>query len=150
MIEADNNTNELTFLQMEVEEYFKINQTFFELNGVIGSGNQIGRTIGFPTANLIPETKAILPKKGVYAVLVKVDSSCYKGMLNIGVRPTFGFHKLVIEVHLFNFNQVVYNHPITVSFVKKIREEFKFETKEDLINQLELDKSKIQELLNEM
>jgi riboflavin kinase/FMN adenylyltransferase len=150
MIEADNNTNELTFLQMEVEEYFKINQTFFELNGVIGSGNQIGRTIGFPTANLIPETNAILPQKGVYAVLVKVDSDCYKGMLNIGVRPTFGFHKLVIEVHLFNFNQVVYNHPITVSFVKKIREEFKFETKEDLINQLELDKSKIQELLNEM
>ena len=148
MIEADNNTNELTFLQMEVEEYFKINQTFFELKGVIGSGNQIGRTIGFPTANLIPESNATLPPKGVYAVLVQVDSLTYKGMLNIGVRPTFGFDKLVVEVHLFNFNQMVYNHPITVSFVKKIREEKKFESIEELIQQLELDKSKIQELLN--
>jgi riboflavin kinase/FMN adenylyltransferase len=101
---------------------------FFE--GFIVRGNQIGRTIGFPTANLhINDEEKLIPANGVYAV--RVTGTCFggdtlDGMMNIGVRPTVDGHKKVIEVNIFDFNEDIYEQTITVMVYDFIRGEVKF------------------------
>lgn len=121
------------------------------ISGNVVEGNQIGRKIGFPTANIeIPEPYKQVPKDGVYAVRVNLNSDSYFGMLNIGSRPTIepqpGLKN--IEVHILNFDQKIYNQTITVSFVKRIRDEKKFDGIEELTNQLSLDKIEISKIFN--
>jgi riboflavin kinase/FMN adenylyltransferase len=121
------------------------------ISGNVVEGNQIGRKIGFPTANIkIPEPYKQVPKDGVYAVRVQLNSDSYFGMLNIGSRPTIepqpGLKN--IEVHILNFDQKIYNQTITVSFVKRIRDEKKFNGIEELTNQLSLDKIEISKIFN--
>jgi riboflavin kinase/FMN adenylyltransferase len=114
---------------------------FFE--GFVVRGNQIGRTIGFPTANLhIMEEEKLIPSNGVYAV--KVYGKCfgnntYEGMMNIGVRPTVDGHKKVIEVNIFNFNEEIYEQKITVKVFDFIRGEVKFNGLDALKDQLKED-----------
>ncbi|MGI9138131.1 MAG: bifunctional riboflavin kinase/FAD synthetase [Sediminibacterium sp.] len=114
---------------------------FFE--GFIVRGNQIGRTIGFPTANLrILNEEKLIPANGVYAV--RVHGKCfgqkiYDGMMNIGIRPTVDGQKKVIEVHIFNFDEDIYENTITVSVYDFIRGEEKFSGLEALKHQLNLD-----------
>ena len=116
---------------------------FFD--GFIVRGNQIGRTIGFPTANLrILNEEKLIPANGVYAV--RVHGNCfgnkiYDGMMNIGIRPTVDGQKKVIEVHIFNFDQDIYENTITVSVYDFIRGEEKFSGLEALKQQLCLDKA---------
>lgn len=102
---------------------------FFE--GFIVRGNQIGRTIGFPTANLhINDEEKLIPANGVYAVRVKgkcFGNSILDGMMNIGVRPTVDGHRKVIEVNIFNFNADIYEENITVMVYDHIRGEVKFD-----------------------
>jgi riboflavin kinase/FMN adenylyltransferase len=96
------------------------------LTGIVVKGNQLGRTIGFPTANLIPGKDEIpLLKKGVYAVRVKVKQNFFDGMANIGIRPTLEQHELTIEAHLFDFSEDIYGETITIFFYDFIREERK-------------------------
>lgn len=115
---------------------------FFD--GFIVRGNQIGRTIGFPTANLrILKEEKLIPANGVYAV--RVHGNCfgdkiYDGMMNIGIRPTVDGQKKVIEVHIFNFDQDIYENTITVSVYDFIRGEEKFSGLDALKQQLWLDK----------
>jgi riboflavin kinase/FMN adenylyltransferase len=115
---------------------------FFD--GFIVRGNQIGRTIGFPTANLrILNEEKLIPANGVYAV--RVHGHCfgekvYDGMMNIGIRPTVDGQKKVIEVHIFNFDADIYENTITVSVFEFIRGEEKFSGLDALKNQLHLDK----------
>ena len=115
---------------------------FFD--GFIVRGNQIGRTIGFPTANLrILNEEKLIPANGVYAV--RVHGNCfgekiYDGMMNIGIRPTVDGQKKVIEVHIFNFDQDIYENTITVSVYDFIRGEEKFSGLDALKQQLWLDK----------
>ena len=87
-----------------------------------------------------PSPQKIIPKEGVYAVRVVCMNNQFQGMLNIGYNPTFNQDKLSIEVNIFNFHQDIYNEDITIEFVKRIRNEKKFQTIDELKNQLSLDK----------
>ena len=115
----------------------------FSLSGIVVEGEQIGRQMGFPTANIkIVEKHKLLPGKGVYAVNVKVQNHHYKGMLNIGSRPTINNDAdcSSIEVHLFGMNEDCYNENIQVEFYTKLRDEIKFVNLEELKEQLQKDK----------
>lgn len=119
------------------------------ISGNVIEGNQIGRKIGFPTANIkIPEPYKQVPKDGVYAVRVKLNGDSYYGMLNIGSRPTIEstLRSKNIEVHILDFDKKIYNQTVTVSFVKRMRDEKKFNGLEELKQQLEKDKIEIKKL----
>ena len=121
----------------------------YMLNGLVIHGDERGRAIGYPTANLQPEhpDKAI-PKNGIYAVQVRVDDSWYGGMMNIGVRPTFDGVKKTLEVNIFGFDESIYGKTIQVRFYDRIRDEKKFAGIEELTQQLHQDKSEALEALN--
>jgi riboflavin kinase / FMN adenylyltransferase len=123
----------------------------FVLSGIVEKGQQIGRTIGYPTANIyIKDTYKILPKLGVYSVEVIFNNERLKGMMNIGSKPTIKnveASKMTIEVHIFNFNQNIYDKQITIIPSHYIREEQKFSNVEELKIQLAADKLKSLELL---
>jgi riboflavin kinase / FMN adenylyltransferase len=113
-------------------------------DGFVVRGNQIGRTIGFPTANLhINNEEKIIPSNGVYAVKVKgkcLAGTIYNGMMNIGIRPTVDGQKKVIEVHILDFDQDIYEQNLTVMVYEYIRGEVKFDGLEALKAQLAKDK----------
>ena len=112
----------------------------YELNGLVVKGQQIGRSIGFPTANIhIPNSYKLIPRDGVYAVEARVDGLPYKAMLNIGNRPTVDGTSKTVEAHLFDFQGDLYNKQITVFFREFIREERKFNSLEELKEQLSKD-----------
>jgi len=114
----------------------------FELAGKVVKGNQIGSQMGFPTANIqIDSELKLIPGSGVYAVYVRLeDGSIVNGMLNIGTRPTVSSSdELRIEVHLFDTILNLYGQKLTVRFLKRVRDEIRFEDKESLINQLKND-----------
>lgn len=114
----------------------------YRIIGTVVNGDQRGRTIGFPTANIKPENeKKIIPKNGVYAVKVKVSGKTYGGMMNIGVRPTVteGVEK-TIEVHVFDFSEMIYGKKMVIDFVARLRDEMKFGSLQELISQLNKDK----------
>jgi len=134
-------------IQGEVQLFFHIHHSYYALSGIIVEGNKIGRSIGFPTANILPDAGFALPKEGVYAVFASVDGKILKGMLNIGIRPTFDLNQVTIEVHLLDFSETIYNRQITVYFVDRIRDEIKFETKELLVEQLNSDRKAVHDLL---
>ena len=125
------------------------------LHGIVVHGNQLGRKLGFPTANLqVNSPLKLIPSSGSYAVNVEIKDDSYDGMLNIGVRPTVSStnankenFQQTIEVNIFNFNQDIYGEEITIKFIKLIRKEEKFDSLNDLKNQLVIDKHKAQELL---
>ena len=113
----------------------------YVLTGNVVKGNQLGRTIGFPTANIeIPEEYKLIPKNGVYIVTANVLDQNVFGMMNIGVKPTLGENKLSIEVHLLDFDKDIYNQKIQVNLLERLRDEQKFESFEALKCQIELDK----------
>jgi riboflavin kinase / FMN adenylyltransferase len=111
------------------------------LAGTIAEGKQLGRTIGFPTANLkVDENYKLIPKKGVYVVRSILDGQAVYGMMNIGNNPTVAGIALSIEVYYFNFSGDLYNQKIEVSLLKYIREEQKFDGVDALKTQLESDR----------
>jgi riboflavin kinase/FMN adenylyltransferase len=114
----------------------------YSLNGKVVIGAQRGRLLGFPTANIQPDdSKKAIPVNGVYFVACEFENEKHFGVMNIGYRPTFEHkHELVLEVHILNFNRDIYGRQFKVSFLKRLREEKKFESKEALIHQMELDK----------
>jgi riboflavin kinase/FMN adenylyltransferase len=112
------------------------------LTGKIIKGKQIGRTIGFPTANLkIEEDFKLIPLNGVYVVKSTINNKTIFGMMNIGFNPTVSADDLSIEVHYLDFDADLYDHKITVSILKRIRAEEKFESIEDLKKQIQKDKN---------
>jgi riboflavin kinase/FMN adenylyltransferase len=120
----------------------------FLINGLVIHGDKLGKTIGFPTANLqIEEAYKIIPGDGVYAVNVNVRGREFKGMLNIGKRPTVDGLNRKIEVHILDFKKDIYQEKISIKFVKKVRDEKKFESLDHLKTQLEIDKETITEIL---
>ncbi len=113
----------------------------YSLDGIVIRGDQIGRSIGFPTANLeITEPHKLLPKHGVYVVDVKVNNNKYRGMLNLGYRPTVSGESLRLEVHILNFNQDIYGTSIRVNLLDRLRDETKFDSISELKTQLCSDK----------
>ncbi len=120
----------------------------YMLNGLVIHGDERGRKIGFPTANLQPEhpDKAI-PKIGIYAVKVRVGEEWYNGMMNIGLRPTFDGETKTLEVNIFDFDQSIYGKTVQIRFFDRIRDEKKFSGIAELKEQLELDRNKSLEML---
>ncbi len=113
----------------------------FHLSGFVVKGNNLGNKLGFPTANLkIVDPHKLIPANGVYSVSVSVHDKHYKGMLNIGLRPTVDGDEKTIEVHILDFSEDIYGEEITLTFDTWIRPEKKFESLEALKIQLELDK----------
>jgi riboflavin kinase/FMN adenylyltransferase len=113
----------------------------YSLCGTVVEGNKLGRTIGFPTANIaIDQPYKLTPADGVYVVKVHVGGIIYGGMMNIGMRPTLDGKKRTIEVHILEFNNDIYQQPILIEFLSRLRDEVKFDGMEQLKKQLELDK----------
>ena len=111
----------------------------FSISGVVGFGQQLGRRMGFPTAN-VQLNRFSAPLSGVFAVRVNVAGTIYNGAANVGFRPTVGdFPKPILEVHLLDFDGDLYGQQISVEFVHKIREETKFASVEKLIATIERD-----------
>jgi len=113
----------------------------FSISGKIAHGDKLGRTIGFPTANISIHRK-LSPVLGVYSVLVKLKSKTYNGVCNVGKRPTLGGKKTLLEVFIFDFNEEVYGEYATVIFKQKCREEKKFESFDELKKQIKKDVEK--------
>lgn len=120
----------------------------YELNGIIIKGQQLGRSIGFPTANMhIPHDYKLIPCDGAYAVMVDVEGETFGGMLNIGQRPTVKGDSRSIEVHLFDFQGDLYDKRICVKLKSYLRPEVKFEGLDNLKKQLEKDKEMAKSIL---
>lgn len=115
----------------------------FAFEGKVVEGDKIGRTIGFPTANLEIDPHQIVPKTGVYEVEVAFEGNNYHGMMNIGNRPSVGGENLRLEVNLFDFSKDIYGESLGVKFISRLRDERKFESLEELEKQLEADKQRI-------
>lgn len=124
--------------------------TRYTLQGTVVDGYKVGRKIGFPTANICPLCpEKLLPANGVYAVWVTLNNQRYKGMLNIGQRPTVdNGTDTSIEVHLLNFNEDIYHHTLTLEFVERLREEQRFDSTSQLIEQLKQDAQSVDNLLS--
>jgi riboflavin kinase/FMN adenylyltransferase len=113
----------------------------YTLTATVVRGEGRGKTLQFPTANLRPvSTEKVVPGDGVYAVFISLGNDRHKGMMNIGMRPTFDSLQHTLEVHIFDFDSEIYDQRVTVEFVDKIRSERRFASAGDLVKQLELDK----------
>ncbi len=133
----------------EVHEAADLLGRNYALSGFVKDGDRIGRSIGFPTANIdVPETYKLIPGDGAYAVYVHLEGKKYDGMLNIGWRPTVSGQERRIEVNIFNFDQDIYNRRLTVEFVRLLRKEKKFRGIEELKNQLNQDKQEALQVLS--
>ena len=113
----------------------------YSLKGVVVAGNRLGRTIGFPTANMrLYEPLKLVPGRGVYVVEVEVLGKRYRGMTNIGQRPTVGGTFTTIETHILDFDEDIYGLPLRITFLKRLRDEVHFPSLEALKDQLEKDR----------
>ena len=120
----------------------------FFLFGKVIRGNAIGKTIGFPTANITIQNRwKLCPADGVYAVKVILEERVFKGMMNIGNKPTFECGKKTLEVHLIDFSEDIYGKELQIKFIKKIREEKKFKNLDALKQQLLIDRNKVKYLV---
>ena len=122
---------------------------YFNLTGKVVKGDGLGKKINYPTANIfIEETYKIIPKDGVYLVETTIKNKLFKGMMNIGHRPTIGTNVKSIEVHLFNFNEDIYGKVISIKMISKIRDEKKFSSIQALKEQLVKDENYCLKLIN--
>ncbi len=119
------------------------------VEGTVVGGFQIGRKIGYPTANIVTDSNKLIPCDGVYAVRVMVDGREYGGMLNIGCRPTFGGGRRSIEVNLFDFDSNIYSETVRVYFAGFLRHERKFASVDEFISQLSHDEENARALLRD-
>ena len=124
---------------------------YYFANGCIIKGRQIGRTIGFPTANIeLSDHLKMLPKEGVYATIITLNGNSYIGMANIGTQPTFESYKTTFEIHILNFNGDIYGQSIEVKFIKHIRDIQKFDNAQSLMEQLEKDREQCLEIIDKI
>jgi len=130
-------------LKGKIEEANSLLGYNYSITGKVVAGKQIGRSIGFPTANIQPgDPHKLIPGSGVYAVQVKINDLTYSGMLNIGYNPTVNTSKgeRSIEVHILDFEEDIYNQQITVVFRNRLRDEKKFDSLKQLTEQMKLDR----------
>ena len=120
----------------------------YSISGKVVYGNRIGRTIGFPTANIELEDEfKLISAVGVYACKVDYHGRIYKGMGNIGYRPTIDIGNLTIEVNIFDFDEEIYGERIIIYFIERIRDEKKFDNLSALRDQLTIDRARVLEIL---
>ena len=125
----------------KVEEAAEMLGYGYALKGVVVAGNRLGRTIGFPTANMrLYEPLKLVPGRGVYVVEAEVLGEKYRGMTNIGLRPTVGGSFTTIETHILDFDEDIYGLPLRITFLRRLRDEVHFPSLEALTRQLEKDR----------
>ncbi|GAF01898.1 bifunctional riboflavin kinase/FAD synthetase [Saccharicrinis fermentans] len=136
----------------KIEEARRMLGYDYSIYGTVTGGQRLGRRLGYPTANIRPnENYKLIPSSGVYACTIQVMGKKYGGMLNIGVRPTVDSNnELTIEAHILDFNQDIYSEEVEVTFIKKIREEKKFDGVDGLIEQLHSDEVNIRNILRSL
>jgi riboflavin kinase/FMN adenylyltransferase len=117
----------------------------YTVSGFVEHGNAIGTTIGFPTANIRLNSAKQLPATGVYSVVAQVNGVEYKALANIGTNPTVGNDHLSLEVHLLDFQGDIYGQLLTISFLAFLREERKFNSLDELQNQIRVDVGRVQQ-----
>ena len=121
----------------------------YSLSGIVVHGNKIGRTLGYPTANMcVDDPLKQIPAGGVYFVQVQVGPQTYWGMTNIGKRPTVGGSELTVETHILDFSADIYGRQITIKFMQPLRAEQRFGSLEELKKNLAADESRCREILN--
>ena len=120
----------------------------FFITGRVVRGDQIGRQLGYPTANIvIPETYKLIPSDGIFAAKVKIDGVKYGGMAYIGTRPTINGIRRNIEVNIFDFGKEIYNQQVSMEFYNFVRGDMKFDSLDKLIAQIAKDKVEVEKLL---
>lgn len=142
-------------LNGDIEQANKLLTYPYQLHGKVIEGDKLGRTLGYPTANLsLIDSDKLIPASGVYAVTVKIHQNGNirneKGMMNIGYRPTVNGKERRIEVHIFNFDEDIYHHQMKVSLIRYTRKEMKFSGLDALIEQLTKDKEQITRIFDEI
>ncbi len=131
----------------DLEDATRFLGRFPSLRGRVVRGDQRGRKLGFPTANLAVAERRLLPGDGIYAVRVRIDGRWYGGAASIGVRPTFGTGLRTVEVYVIDFDGDLYDQVIEVQFIKRLREERKFENVDALIKQMNQDVADARQVL---
>ena len=124
----------------------------YSFSGTVIGGDKRGRGLGYPTANIkLSSQEKLLPAIGIYAVRVLLENEYHFGLLSIGKRPTFyNEGDLVTEVYLYNFNREIYGELVTIELVERLRGEEKFNSAEELINQMNKDKENGLKIFNEL
>lgn len=136
-------------IQGKIEESESLLGYPYFITGTVIHGEKRGRNLGYPTANLLPDTEdKLLPMPGVYAVIAEVRKRYYHGMLSIGNRPTFNGKKISIETHLLDFSENIYDETLRIYFVQRIRSEEKFSGAEELINKMKQDEKEVRFLFS--
>ncbi|MDN5317326.1 MAG: riboflavin kinase / adenylyltransferase, partial [Thermoanaerobacterium sp.] len=123
----------------KIEEANKCLGRYFSLEGYVTSGRKVGRKLGFPTANISIDRDYIIPLNGVYLTRVKILNKYFLGITNVGINPTFNVNNLSVETYIVDFNENIYGMFIEVEFIKRIRDEIKFNSVEELIEQMKKD-----------
>lgn len=119
----------------------------YQITGIVKTGmGRGGKILGFPTANLTPVDE-LIPKKGVYAVKAYINDTEYDGVCSIGINPTFGGTALSIETHVLDFNRNIVGEKFTIKFIRRLRDEVTFNSKDDLARQIERDVTEARKIL---
>lgn len=139
-------------LEGELDLANKMLGRYYSMLGTVVEGAKRGRTLGFPTANINPDDEnKLIPRNGVYFVRVNLNDKVYYGVANIGLRPTFNHAiKPITEVFIFDFDRDIYGEKLTLEFLSRLRNEIKFNSKEELENQIKLDVEKAKQKLKEI
>lgn len=119
----------------------------YRLSNVVVHGDKRGRGIGFPTANLEPPVRKVIPGHGVYAAFAQLRGERHQAAVNVGVRPTFGGSDLVVEAYLLDFNDDCYGETMTLDFVERLRPELKFAEVSELVEQMSADVEMVRGIL---
>ncbi len=123
----------------------------YSILGRVVEGRKIGRTLGYPTANILPlRPNDIIPAQGVYVAYVKLSDGWHKSMVNIGIRPTLNLDFETIEAHLFDFDRIIYNQFISIHFIQRLRNELRFSSLAELKNQLDSDSQNAARVFQEL
>lgn len=124
------------------DKYEKFTGMRYMIPGEVSHGREVGRLLGFPTANISPSEKYVRPMSGVYATETVVGGKRFCGITNVGSNPTFGLNHVVVETHILDFDDNIYEKPIEVEFLYKMRDEIKFSGPEELKKQIAEDLAK--------
>ncbi len=126
-----------------------MNPSLFSITGSVIRGKQLGRKLGYPTANISPSDESHYHQySGVYAASIDIGQDHYYGMANIGFRPTLSELSFTIEVNIFDFNEDIYDRIITIHFLERTRDELKFNSLDELVRQMEQDERETRTILS--